>query len=371
MKIAFDGRPAQRPAHSYRRVLELLVVAARDVGLDVELWADGELHPECVSLVSATLAFPTDGEARDASALWTPAQSVMTYRDGVTVSTVCDVNPLLPDGRNSIARWVRAHRFRGRVDELSEASWRVSTDSEDAARRLAEAFPAHADKLRVVPLYAHPSLRRMPEARRDDLLAELELGAGYIFFVGSFRRHKNWMGLMKAYAMCPETLRKDYPLVFSGPVHRDLPRAMRLMASLGITDTVRILGETPERYMAALYSGAELFAFPTLMEGFGLPPLEAMQCGVPVIASDRTAVPEVLGEAARYVDPTDLRALSDVMQEVLGSPGQREQMAEAGLARAAEFGPRRTGEAIFNILNETHESPKERTNEACRKPWRR
>ncbi|MDA0321392.1 MAG: glycosyltransferase family 1 protein [Verrucomicrobia bacterium] len=356
MKIAFDGRAAQRPAHSYRRVLELLVLAARDVELDVELWADGELHPECASLAAVTRALPTDGESRDASALWTPAQSVMTYRDGVTVSTVCDVNPLLPDGRNPIARWVRARRFRSRVEELGAASWRVATDSEDAGKRLASAFPAHAAKLRVVPLFAHPSLQRLPDRQRDDLLRELELKAGYIFFVGSFRRHKNWMGLMKAYAMCPQSLRRDYPLVFSGPVHRDLPRAMRLMASLGITDTVRILGETPERYMAALYSGAELFAFPTLMEGFGLPPLEAMQCGVPVIASDRTAVPEVLGEAARYIDPTDLRTLAEVMQEVLGSRGQRESMAQAGLARAAQFGPRRTGEAILKVLREHPQS---------------
>ena len=352
MKIAFDGRAAQCEAHSYRRVLELLVRAAETIGANVEIWTDGALHPECRAYGPYVRAFPRGSERTDVDVVWTPTPSVLSVGDAPTVSTVCDVNPLLPDGRNVFSRWRRGRRFRRRVSDLAASSWRVATDSEDACRRLARAFPRHADTLRVVPLYAHPALRRLPDPRRDDLLAELELEAGYILFVGSFRRHKNWDGTMQAYAMCPAELRRKYPLVFCGPVHRDMHRATKLLAALGIERTVRILDETPERYVAALYSGAALFVFPTFMEGFGLPPLEAMQCGVPVIATDRTAVPEVLGDAARYVDPADLPSLALAMQEVLASRDLRDKMVRDGLARAAHFNPRRTGEAMRKLLSE-------------------
>ena len=352
MKIAFDGRAAQRPAHSYRRVLELVVAAAEEVAAGVEMWVDGELHAECATYRSYARAFPRNGERTDADVVWTPTPSVLDGAGAPTVSTVCDVNPLLPDGRPAILRWRRGHRFRCRVTQAAASSWRVATDSQDACRRLAHEFPDYSNKLRVIPLFAHPSLRRLPDSQRDELLGELGLKAGYIYFVGSFRRHKNWHGLMRAYAMFPAKLRADHPLVFAGPVHRDMRRAERLMGELGIQDTVRILDQTPERLMVALYSGAELFVFPSFMEGFGLPALEAMQCGVPVIASNRTAVPEVLGGAARYVDPADLVGIAGAMQEVLASRAVREAMVDSGLERAAQFGPRRTGDAMLALLAE-------------------
>jgi alpha-1,3-rhamnosyl/mannosyltransferase len=295
-------------------------------------------------------AFPSEAEKTDVDVVWTPTPSVVKGGGALTVSTVCDVNPLLPDGRNAFSRWRRARRFRRRVSELGAASWRVATDSEDARKRLAEEFPKLSDRLKVVPLFAHPSLQRVPDVERDVLLKELDLGAGYMLFVGSFRRHKNWDGLMKAYAMCPEPLRKEHPLVLSGAVHRDMRRATRLTDALGIAGTTRILGETPERFMPALYSGALLFVFPTFMEGFGLPALEAMQCGVPVIATDRTAVPEVLGGAPRYIDPADLPGLAAAMRDVLASPDLRERMTKEGLEQARRFNAGRTGEAMRKVL---------------------
>jgi glycosyltransferase involved in cell wall biosynthesis len=352
MKIAFDGRAAQKPPHSYRRLLDMLLMGSQEIGADIEMWTDGDLHPECLPYSSFTRPFPTETGQTDADLVWTPTPSVVAGGNALSISTVCDVNPLLPDGRNVLSRWRRAKRFRQRVTTLGESSWRVATDSEDARQRLAEAFPDLADKLRVIPLYAPPSLGRIPDDQRDPLLAELDLKPGYLFFVGSFRRHKNWHGLMQAYAMCPKAFQQRYPLVFAGPVHRDRAQAERLMAKLGITATTRVLGETAERHMAALYSGASLFVFPTFMEGFGLPPLEAMQCGVPVIATNRTAVPEVLGDAACYIDPANLSDLASAMQHVLASPEKQASMVRDGLARAQQFSAKRTGAAIQQLLEE-------------------
>jgi glycosyltransferase involved in cell wall biosynthesis len=94
-----------------------------------------------------------------------------------------------------------------------------------------------------------------------------------------------------------------------------------------------------------------VFAFPSFFEGFGLPPLEAMTCGVPVVATDRTSVPEVLGDAPVYVNPADLRSLADAMQAVLEDAKLRSRLVEAGLRRGREFNPRRTGAAMKQVVD--------------------
>ena len=350
-KIAFDGRPAQRLPHSYRRLLDLFLHSARELGWNVELWTDGPLHPECNDYASITRPFPSPSERLDVDVFWSTTPNYFTRFDTRSIATVCDVNPILPDERNFISHTYRAVRFRRRVKKVFRRNWRVATDSEDARTRLTAEFSSGADKLGVVPLYADPSLKRISNSTRDKLLAELGLEAGYLYFVGGFRQHKNWSGLIKAYGRLPGKLRNQHPLVFSGSVGRDLSLAQRLMQDLGITDNVRILGETPEQYLAALYSGAEIFVFPTFMEGFGLPPLEAMQCGTPVIATDRTAVPEVLGDAPLYIEPDDPADIARAIQEVLADPNLQNQLRQAGLQKAAEYNAGRTGAAMRGLLS--------------------
>ena len=350
-KIAFDGRPAQRLPHSYRRLLDLFLHSARELGWNVELWTDGPLHPECNDYASLTRPFPSPSERLDVDVFWSTTPNYLTRFNTRCVATVCDVNPILPDERNFISHTYRAVRFRRRVKKVFRRNWRVATDSEDARTRLAAEFSRGTEKLSVVPLYADPSLRRVADSDRDKLLAEIGLKAGYLYFVGGFRQHKNWSGLIRAYGSLPGNLRNKHPLVFSGSVGRDLSLARRLMKEFGITDNVRILGETPEQYLAALYSGADIFVFPTFMEGFGLPPLEAMQCGVPVIATNRTAVPEVLGDAPKYIDPADPDEIATAIQEILADSSVQDNMRQAGLQKAAEYNAGRTGLAMEALVS--------------------
>jgi glycosyltransferase involved in cell wall biosynthesis len=150
----------------------------------------------------------------------------------------------------------------------------------------------------------------------------------------------------------PEQVRIEHNLVLAGPARRNAERAARLSAALGIEGQTVIAGEVSEEHMSALYSGADVFVFPSFLEGFGLPPLEAMACGVPVVATNRTSVPETLGDAPLYVDPADTEAMSEAMQTVLEDADLRSRLIEAGLIRCADFSPARTAAAMQGVLRE-------------------
>jgi alpha-1,3-rhamnosyl/mannosyltransferase len=177
----------------------------------------------------------------------------------------------------------------------------------------------------------------------DDTAAIDRVGAGYgiarpyIFYLGNFKPHKNVQALIGAYAALPEGLRQHYPLVLGG--REDIWQASRrqLADDMGLGETVRFIGQVAEEDMPALYSGAELFVFPSLYEGFGLPPLEAMACGTAVVASALTSIPEVVAEAGCLVDVQDVQLLAAAMQRVLEDRQERDRMQQKGLERAAQF----------------------------------
>lgn len=350
-RIAFDGSPWERPPHSMRRVLSLLLDAATQAGWSCELWTRNELQPEYSAFQSIVRFGPTAWRETTASVLWCPG-----FVDKPTalpiVSTIHDVNPLLPDGRPWPLRMWRRIRFKLAVRANIRQSWRIVTDTNFAMSSVEGAFPELRDRIAVVPLYADTHLRRLADADTGTALASLGLKQGYILFVGSLRKHKNWEGLLKAYALLPPHLRSKHRLVLAGPAHRAGQQAQDLARTLGLEDTVTLLGAVPEASVAALYSGAALFAFPSFMEGFGLPPLEAMACGVPVVATNRTSVPEVLGDAAVYVDPSDPKAISAAMLGVLQDVSTATALAQRGIVRASSFSPARTATAMLPLLRE-------------------
>jgi glycosyltransferase involved in cell wall biosynthesis len=202
----------------------------------------------------------------------------------------------------------------------------------------------------VVPLYVDKLLRRVADPERDAILAKLNLSPGYVLFVGSLRKHKNCDGLLRAYAAMPESARNAHRLVLAGPAHRAGRQATDLARALGVENRLTVLGTVPDAEMAALYSGAALFAFPSFLEGFGLPPLEAMACGAPVVATHRTSVPEVLGDAALYVDPADIAGMAIALHRVLDEPATAADLVRRGHAQSAAYSPERTAEAMRSIL---------------------
>jgi len=327
MRLAFDSRSRRRPESSFARVLDLLEAAARSVDLAFEEWNAG---------------------ACKADVLWSPALEAPAVRGPRLVLTLHDVNPLHADGRPWFLRLRREVVFRRKARGGLLRAWRVATDSEHARGEIEAAFPGFGPLLRVVPLFAHPHMT--PGPPDADRLERLGLEPGYLLFLGALRRHKNWECLVRAYARLPAALRRAHPLVLAGSARRAARRAENLIRALELAGQVRLTGVVPEEALPSLYRGAALFVFPSLAEGFGLPPLEAMACGAPVAASRAASLPEVLGDAALWFDPADPAALAETLVRALETPGLREELVEKGRRRAATFHPGRTGAAMKALL---------------------
>lgn len=184
----------------------------------------------------------------------------------------------------------------------------------------------------------------------------------YVLYVGSNKPHKNLARLVQAWKICRSELRtQNLKLVIAGQWDRRYLEAKRLVGGSGLNAQVFFVGPVDDADLPALYSGAMLFIFPSLYEGFGLPVLEAMACGTPVVCSNTSSLPEVVGEAGLLFDPLNPDEIAASIQRVLENPGLRVELRQRGLARAAQFTWERVAEktmAVYRaIVNTTDEQP--------------
>jgi glycosyltransferase involved in cell wall biosynthesis len=170
-----------------------------------------------------------------------------------------------------------------------------------------------------------------------EVRARYELPERFILSVGTLQPRKNFVRLIEAYGRLIERMAHPVHLVIAGQKGWLFEPIFRRVEELGFKERVTFLGFFADEDLPVLYNLADLFVLPSLYEGFGLPPLEAMACGIPVIASDVSSLPEVLGDAAKMVDPLDVGALANVMHRVLSDEPLRRRMVGKGLARAARF----------------------------------
>ncbi|MGH7787018.1 MAG: glycosyltransferase family 4 protein, partial [Candidatus Binatia bacterium] len=166
------------------------------------------------------------------------------------------------------------------------------------------------------------------------VLARLGLAPGYIMHLGTREPRKNLPRLVRAYARLGAAAP---PLVLAGATGWGVDELPALLDGLGLRARVHLLGSVSTADLPALYSGAALFAYPSLYEGFGLPVLEAMACGTPVVSANVASLPEVAGDAALLVDPHDETALADAIGRVLREPALHADLRARGLARARTF----------------------------------
>jgi glycosyltransferase involved in cell wall biosynthesis len=186
--------------------------------------------------------------------------------------------------------------------------------------------------------------RFTPTAGKDDptVVARLELTRPFLFYPANVWPHKNHERLIRAFAAVPED---DLDLVLTGRTYGRLTRLAELAGSLGVGARVRHLGFVEPEEVPALYRAARAVVFPSLYEGFGGPPLEAMACGCPVAASTRASLAEVCGDSTVSLDPESVESIAAAIERVVTDETLRRQLEERGLRRAAGFSWRRSAEA--------------------------
>lgn len=249
-----------------------------------------------------------------------------------------------PDAHSRLMRWGQSVL----APIGAKRSERILTLSEASAGEIVRVTGVERSKIQVVPIAARTPGVPTPEI---ELRERLELGSTPFILATSARRgHKNLGRLLEAVAQLKHEPKPT--LVLPGYSTGAEPELKQQIDDLGLTDRVKLLGWISEADLDGLYVAAELLAFPSLAEGFGLPVLEAMEHGLPVATSNISSMPEVGGDAAAYFDPYDVNAIATTIDALLAEPARRESMAAAGRERAGQFSWRHTAELATAIYDE-------------------
>jgi len=264
-----------------------------------------------------------------------------------SVVTIHDcIHLLFPQYLPNRMAWRYARYMMGSAIRHSAVVFTVSEASRaDILRFFPWADPA---KVHVVPNAIDTELLESPSEEEMARVRErYQIHGRFVLFAGNVKPHKNLERLIRAFALVREQGgHEDLQLLLIGDDVSKYGALRRAVESTGLRQDVRFFGFVPPRTLAALYRMASVFAFPSLYEGFGLPPLEAMSCGTPVVTSRMSSLPEVVGEAALLVDPYRVEDIAAGIAAVLDEDDLREQLIEKGRARARAFSWERSVRAI-------------------------
>jgi len=239
---------------------------------------------------------------------------------------------------------------------------RILTLSEHTRQDIVQTYRVDESRIEAIPIAAAPHFVPVSDTKELQRVRHTYgIESNYILTVGSIQPRKNLARLVNAYAL----LRKKYQgdtlpkLVLVGKCAWLYDETLRTLDATGLKDSVILTGYVPESDLPALYSGALCFVYPSYFEGFGLPPLEAMQCGAPVIIGNKTSLPEVVGDAAVLVDPFDVEALAGAIEDVINNPDLRSQMCVKGFARARMFDWKETARRTLRVYERIISRPTE------------
>ncbi len=228
---------------------------------------------------------------------------------------------------------------------------RVITVSDTCRDQIIERYGIPGEKVACIPNAAGPAAAPVERDSARELLSNrgFDPDRPYVLAVGNLQPRKNLVRLIEATGNLAAA-GVDVDLVVAGPKHYRGDDVLAVAREAG--DRVRFTGYLSDRELAAFYTCAAVFAFPSLFEGFGIPALEAMAHGVPVACSKAGALPEVCGAAAEYFDPYDVEAITAALLRVLTDSGRRAELVRAGYARQREFTWRRSAEMTLNVYRE-------------------
>jgi glycosyltransferase involved in cell wall biosynthesis len=272
----------------------------------------------------------------------TPCKSIVTIHDCIHLRFPQYLPNRLAYAYARTSLWVATHR-----------SNRVLTVSEASKRDILRYFSVPPSKIDVI----HNAIdERFGETPTDEEIARVreryQLEDRFVLYAGNIKPHKNLERLIEAF----HTLRKvgfeEVKLLIIGDEISKYATLRRAVHKYKLHKHVRFFGFVPDKTLAILYRLAGVFVFPSLYEGFGLPPLEAMASGTPVITSNVSSLPEVVGDAAFLIDPYDADAIADAMRRVLSEPALRADLRERGLRRVREFSWERSVARVREIYGE-------------------
>jgi glycosyltransferase involved in cell wall biosynthesis len=253
-----------------------------------------------------------------------------------------------PETSTTLEKWI----YRYWLPHILPKVEAVITISEQSRRDITKYLPVEPEKVTVTKLAASRNFLVMPDDEVIPVLKRHQISYPYILYVGSIEPRKNLLRLLEAYRQLRLWSTKWRLVIIGARNYWKSSPVMDHVAEFGLEQCVRFTGYVPDEDLPALYNGADLFVFPSLYEGFGLPVLEAMACGTPVVTSNSSSLPEVAGDAALLVDPYDVEAIAAAMVRVLADPDLAEALRQKGLRRAGEFTWERTARETIAVYEQ-------------------
>jgi len=292
-----------------------------------------EVAPAPLGVIWQQLALPRRLRRGDLDLLWSPLLTLPLRCPVPAVVTVHDLTTLLmPETHSLKVKWSILPFLRASMERAE----RVVTISESSARDIAFHFPQCAAKVRVVYPGIDAEFRPGSWGEIDDFRQEMGAPEGYVLSTGTLEPRKNIGAVLDAWEALHDDDPRTPPLFLVGPygwASKHLVQRIEKLRPQG----VRALGHVDRSLLVRLFQSARLFVYPSLYEGFGLPPAEALACGIPTIVSNTSSLPEVVGTAGVQVDPRDPGELAAAMRDLLASPARIEELRGRGLEQAARF----------------------------------
>lgn len=232
---------------------------------------------------------------------------------------------------------------------------KVITISDNSRKDIMKIFGASGNKIKVIPCGLDPIFKVLKDNERlTEVMAKFDIRGKFIFFVAQLHRRKNVIGLLEAYNKLKKERNLEHSLVIAGGKGDGYEEICRYLSSNGLESSVKLCGCVTNEELLLLYSGADLFVYPSLYEGFGLPVIEAMACGTPVITSNVSSLPEVAGDAAILVDPYNVGEIADAIYRVIADKEMRKDLIARGLKRAAEFSWEKAAWETMKVFEEVY-----------------
>ncbi|MCQ9205359.1 MAG: glycosyltransferase family 4 protein [Omnitrophica bacterium] len=264
-----------------------------------------------------------------------------------SIVTVHDINPLFIRSYSFFYK----HYFKTILRRSLSCADYIMVVSRYVKDELIELFNADPEKIIVNYNALDKSfITANSDAFESRVLEKYKIKTDYILYVGNLMPHKNVSLLIKAYSGLPKGLKDKYKLVIAGGRNWTYQQQLELSRELGLENSIIFAGFIDDEALASIYRRASLFVFPSLREGFGFPPLESMGCGIPVVASRATSLPEIIGDAGILVNPSDVGGFTKAMEKVLNDESLQNELAERGLKRAKEFSTEKMAAVLFSVF---------------------
>ncbi len=278
-----------------------------------------------------------------------PGPYVLTLHDVIALT---EPQARIAFSRQRLWQWMIA-KYASFVIPIAAANCQaVITVSDFEKSQIVRHLKLLPDKIHAIRLAPNPLFHPFPQVEREAASRQSTdtygLGERYFLAIGHEPR-KNLSSVLRAFAGLGPSLRRQTGLLVVC-ARQPAQQALRHeIDDLHLSDNVRVIGGVSPEDLLRLYNGAAALVFPSLRESFGLPPLEALACGTPVIASNTSSLPEVLGDAALLIDPTDVSALGGAMEAVLADPSLADSLRERGLAQCRQFSWEKTARETVSV----------------------